>query len=325
MALGNRIFGLGFEIDHPVAGIKPIPGVSPLDVHVSFAKLRNLDFVESNWTLLYCSPEVASNGSPIVAIDRDHHCHWLRMRYYDGTTFILNRAGTQINVSAPSSVTADGASTYLVAGVFGLLLYLRGLTCLHASAIAYRRKALVFVGDAEAGKSTLAAAFAKRSHRVLTDDILVLGNWKNTVRARPGIPRIGLWPKSVEYLWGHKDALPKQVANWDKRYFGLIETNLYQDTALAVGAVYVLGERREDARPHVSPLKGTDAALSLFANKYVTRISEREQEKRDFYLISRLAKSVPVRRLIRSDALTDLSVTCDAILEDYESSTRKSA
>ena len=240
------------------------------------------------------------------------------MRYSDGTEFVLDRAGSEVHSFWTPPSTPEDVVTYLLGPVLGLLLYLRGVTCLHASAIACEGAALVFVGPAEAGKSTLAAAYARRDYRVLTDDILVLVRNEHSILAVPGVPRIGLWPQSVEQLWGREDALPRQVETWEKRYFDLDGHGLFQDSPLPVGAVYLLAQREPNVEPCIGPLTGTSALLALIANKYVTRISERAQDRRDFVRFSELAGSVPVRRITRSDALSDLNATCQAILADYD-------
>ena len=315
----HRFFGLGFEIDRPIAGLKPTPGHLPSPIRVSFLQSAASDFENIEWVSLYQSAEVDIEGRPMLVIDRRPDGKWLRMRYRDGTTFILDRNASEVFAWWTPPLTAEDAATYLVAPVFGLLLYLRGLTCLHASAIAHQGKALVFVGAAEAGKSTLAAAFARTNHRVLSDDILVLERADDGFVARPGIPRIGLWPDSVEYLWGDRDALPRQVATWDKRHLDLRDVNLFQEGPLPIGAVYILVDRTPQAAPRIEALRGAEAVLALIANKYVTRISEREQNRRDFVLLSELAASIPVRRITRSDALSDLEATCEAIVADYAS------
>ena len=45
---------------------------------------------------------------------------------------------------------------------------------------------------------------------------------------------------------------------------------------------------------------------------------EHEQSRSDFLLLAELAKTVPVRRIKRSDKLSDLDTTCEAILADFE-------
>ena len=312
-----------FGLEFALAGASPAEGLrgsgSAASVQVALSTAATRGFEERNWRLIFRSPELGPAGAPSVIIEDLPGHPWIRVRYDDGTTFVLDRDGSAVRASWAVDATLEDAETYLVGPVFGLLLYLRGLTCLHASAIARHGEALIFVGAAEAGKSTLAAAFAKKDHPVLSDDILVLERADSVFLARPGIPRIGLWPESVEHLWGDRDALPRQVATWDKRYLDLDRVNLFQATPLPVGAVYILGERAPGVTPRIECLRGTEAALALIANKYVTRVAERELDKRDFELLSALAASVPIRRITRSNALFELDATRDAILVDHDS------
>ncbi len=61
----------------------------------------------------------------------------------------------------------------------GTALRLQGKICLHSSVIAVGEYALAIIGAKGAGKSTTAAALAKRGYPILADDIAVL-----TVRPR---------------------------------------------------------------------------------------------------------------------------------------------
>ncbi len=315
-----RFFGLDFRVDSPLPGFAPtssLPRASG-SVAVSLRVAASDPADNAAWRNRYRAPIDGTGERPGIVIDESTLDARLRIRYADGTTFVLDRAGSDIRASWTAQSVLQDVCIYLLGPVCGLLLYLRGLTCLHASAIVHRGRALVFVGAAEAGKSTLAAAFACRGHRVLTDDILVLEEHADAVMAQPGLPRIGLWPPSVEQLWGDADALPLQVPNWEKRYLDLGREGLFQDTALPIGGVYVLSDREPDAMFAIEPLPGAEAVFALIANKYVTRIAEREQDQRDFVLLSSLAASVPIRRIRRSDALSDLNATCEAILADYD-------
>jgi hypothetical protein len=317
-----RFFGLDFRVDQLLPGFSPAQ-TSPHNkwsrVSVTLGESVPVLMGVTAWHLRHRSPSVGADNRPDVVIEESSDGEWLRVRYDDGTTFLLNHAGLEVHATWTPPSTLEDVCTYLLGPVAGLLLYLRGLTCLHASAIAHGGRALVFVGAAEAGKSTLAAAFARRGHKVLSDDVLAIERNEATIVARPGLPRVGLWPPSVKQLWGHADALPLQVPTWDKRYLDLGQSGLFQDSMLPVGAVYVLADRKPGASHRIEPLVGTNGILALIANKYVTRISERNQDRRDFILLSALAASVPMRRITRDDALTELNSTCEAILSDYAS------
>src|SRR6185436_17962029 len=61
---------------------------------------------------------------------------------------------------------------HLVRSVTGAVLQQRGLLPLHASALLLGAGAIALLGPSRAGKSTLAAALARRGHPVLADDVV---------------------------------------------------------------------------------------------------------------------------------------------------------
>ena len=325
MRYAYRFFGECFSINRLLVGFGPIRSSKLTSITVSMSLTATEGFEDCA-----CAPLCHGSGSGLanssaMALEQLEGGRFIRVRYGDGTTFVLNRPGSEIRASWTPPSRPEDVETYLFGQIAGLLLYQRGSTCLHASAVAHRDKALVFAGTAEAGKSTLAATFAHAGHRVLTDDILVIDRARRGFVARPGIPRVGLWPESVSHLWGHANSLPRQVPNWDKRYLNLFAENLFQDTPLTVGAIYVLADRLPGGSASIEPFTGASSLRVLIANKYVTRISNRHQDKRDFLLLSELAGSVPIRRVMRSDRLSDVYQTREAILADFESLERASA
>jgi hypothetical protein len=187
--VGYLIFGLGLKLDGPLGELNIAPTSRNIDVRVFSTNRRPLHFDSLEWRPTYRSADFDSNGAPVLVIHSDSTATWLRMRYSDGTEFVLDRTGSEVHLFWVPPSTPEDVLTYLLGPVLGLLLYLRGLTCLHASAIACDGAALVFVGPAEAGKSTLAAAYARQGYRVLTDDVLVLVRNEHSIVAIPGVPR----------------------------------------------------------------------------------------------------------------------------------------
>ncbi len=122
-------------------------------------------------------------------------------------------------------MTIEDAATYLLGPVLGLFLRLRGVTCLHASAVAFGGQAVAFVGSEGAGKSTTAAALALRGHAILSDDVVALAEHDGAFFVHPAYPYLCLWPESVESIYGSADALPRFSANYDKRCLSLRNKN----------------------------------------------------------------------------------------------------
>jgi hypothetical protein len=74
------------------------------------------------------------------------------------------------------------------------LLFLRGLTVLHASACAAAGRLVAFAGVSHAGKTTTARAFAEAGARLVSEDLVVLGqDAAAPAVALDGEPRIRAW------------------------------------------------------------------------------------------------------------------------------------
>ena len=124
--------------------------------------------------LTYVSADANEAGEPALRISRVEQGAFVRLAYEDGTQFWLDGKRENIWATWPPASSIENAASYLLGPVLGLLLRLRGVTCLHASAVAFGDRSVAFVGSAGAGKSTTAAAFAKQGFGVLSDDIVAL-------------------------------------------------------------------------------------------------------------------------------------------------------
>jgi hypothetical protein len=233
--------------------------------------------------------------------------------------------GAKVWATWLAPLTLDDTATYLLGPVLGVVLRLRRAVCLHASAVALGGWAVALVGPAGAGKSTAAAAFARRGFPVLSDDVSTLDVRGGTLLVHPGNPRLRLWSQSVQALFGAPDALPRLTPNWDKLCLDLGKNDFaFQETPLPLGAVYVLGNRSGDiGAPYVELLSPQERFLELVRNGYVAPWLHCAMNVVDFELFGRLVRCVPVRRVVPHEGSTRLPVLCQTILDDFQGILRR--
>ncbi len=226
----------------------------------------------------------------------------------------MDREGTEVWATWPANLTLEDAATYLLGPVLGLLLRLRGVTCLHASAVAFGENAVAFVGSEGAGKSTTAAALAQRGHAILSDDVVALAERNGSFLVHPAYPYLCLWPESVESLYGSAEALPQFSANYEKRCLSLGKQELqFAEQALPLAAIYILGERRGNPAPLVEELTPQRSFLALVANTFATNTLDSEMRAKEFEILARVAPAVPIRALYAHHDASRLPDLCDLL------------
>jgi hypothetical protein len=213
----------------------------------------------------------------------------------------------------------ENTATYLLGPVLGLVLHLRGIPCLHASAIAVGDQAIALLGGSGAGKSTTAAAFAQRGFSVLTDDIVALSRQDDQFMVQPTYPHLRLWPRSVEFLFGRADELPRITPTWEKLYLDLSqESYCFQKAPLPLSAIYLLDGRLADVPALcVTPIPGATALIALIGNTYMSPLLDQSVRASEFDFLAALLGQVPVRRVTRHGHPSRVSELCDVILHDF--------
>ncbi|MCA1560644.1 MAG: hypothetical protein LC753_04455 [Acidobacteria bacterium] len=316
-------FGLRLRCDRPIPGLVASPESSPFDLDVVLnpeqllpGSLRN-----APRQLRYASATQDQRGTPTLTAWTLADGAFFHFQYGDGTEFLIDRRGTQIRGTWPAALTLEDATTYLLGPVLGFVLRLRGITCLHASAIDIDGRAIAMVGPPGAGKSTAAAVFATSGFGVMSDDVVAVIEEGDTFLAQPAYPRLGLWPESIAALFGSPDALPRQTATWDKCYLALGQDGYaFQSRPVPLCAIYVLEERDPHTRaPVVGALPARDGLTRLIANTYVNYLLDRDMRARDLDVLARLAVRVPLRRLVPQADPASMHSLRDAILDDVRS------
>ncbi len=345
MGFDYFLFGLAVHSNAPLPGVSPrIASASGADpnppvvfLHLGVARPADLPASVAGETLYYESAYLDLAGAPALRIWRAADDSYLRLAYSDGTQFWVDRERTNLWAAWPEALSLENSLAYLLGPVFGLLLRLRGITALHASAVAIADRAVLFVGAEGAGKSTTAAAFAKLGYAILSDDIVavstvsaepqassssegaVRSNPRPTFLAFPAYPHLSLWADSAQALYGSESHLPRLAQDWDKRKLALGGTGgRFESRALPLAAIYLFRERSAENAPRIEPAPRKDALLSLVANTYANNLLDAAMRAEEFVVLDRLVANVPVRWLTPHSASAGIAKLCALIDGDVQ-------
>lgn len=315
------IYSIRLKSNRAIPELSLLQNSASAELEVLFGQIpSDLGKAEEDATLWHVSQELDEHDQPSRVIYELQNGDFFRLRYADGTEFVLNRQCNQVWATWPESLTLEDTVIYLLGPVLGLLLYLRGITCLHASAVEIDGAAVAMVGDSGAGKSTTAAAFAHLGYRVLSDDVVTLNEQGNAFIVHPAYPYIRLWPSSVELLYGKPDALPLLTPTWDKHCLHLIDRgHKFSAEPLPLAAIYLLGDRSSSlSAPYVEAVTPNESLINLVANTYANRVLDKQGRAREFELLGRLLNRLPVRRVIPHEDPKHLFKLCQVIAEDFQ-------
>jgi hypothetical protein len=264
-------------------------------------------------------PNLVVRRSPDLAL-----YHWA---FDDGTEFLISSDGSQVEISWQESESIDCALTYLLGPAMGFVLQLRGVACLHASAVANAGWAVVLAGHSGAGKSTSTGALLRQGWSLVTDDLVAFTPTQSALFVEPGYPRLRLWPAAARLLHEMPVDLPRLVPksarwiDWDKRFIELSAGKDFSGERQAVAAVYVLSARLGGGqRPRIEALQGREAVTALVAASHQGDLPLPSIRAAELDLFACLARARRVRRLCVPEGMEGLRRLSGAIDEDLRSS-----
>ncbi|MDJ1180896.1 hypothetical protein PJF56_18710 [Roseofilum sp. BLCC_M91] len=271
---------------------------------------------------IYESDERDEQGKPCLQVYKAQETGYFQLSYTDGSQFFINPDGTQVWTTCPDHLSIEDTATYLLGPVLGFVLRLRGITCLHASAIAVGQEAIAFVGDSGAGKSTTAAAFAKLGYPILSDDIVALVPQDNHFFIQPAYPRIRLWSSSVKILFESPDALPRLVPTnptWDKRYLHLNGREYhFQNQPLPLTQIYFLSPRDPQIEsPYLQKISPASSLIKLIKHTYANVLLDSKMRANEFSLLSQLVRAVSCSEIVPSSNPKQIQKLCEVILNNF--------
>ena len=307
--------GLTLEADAPIGGLGAAARGAAVDVSVALHAGLPAPPADPSDRAWYVSPHLDAAGTPaLVAASRPADgSRWLR--YSEGAAFRIEPTGARVDVWWQAPLTEADAATYLLGPVLAFVMRLRGRVPLHASAVAIGGRAVLFAGDAGAGKSTTAGAFATLAFPVLSDDLVPVLEEAGGPCAAPGYPRLSLCADAAEALLGPEARLPRFSPTYEKRYLSLDGETFYP-APLPIGQVFVLsGAGPADQAPEFHGLGARHGLMALLRHTYGSYLIDKDMRAREFDVLARLATAVPVYELRLGTALVELKAHCARLAE----------
>lgn len=147
------------------------------------------------------------------------------------------------------AVNQETFQMFVLSEVIGILCWQRGYFLLHAGAVAINGKAHVFTGTPGMGKSTTITALWQAGAHVLSDDLVVIKDYKACLQS---LNELKIWEKTVEGLEINR-ALLRQSQEGIKKY--LLPTKSPIKTAYPLAAIRFISEQENPILPAVEMLK----------------------------------------------------------------------
>lgn len=234
------------------------------------------------------SLEAPLAGTPVHQIGADAFLLSLPM----GLVFHYER-GTGTTFRRWPGVGDDVVALFFAGPVLGAIAWLNGLVPLQASAVTHEGRVRVFAGPTGAGKSTLAAALARRGMAFCADEVLLLD--ADTLCVLPALDRVKLWGDALD-LTGCV-AGPAVRPGIDK--FHVVDLPTAPRDPLPLRRLYFL-ESAGDQAPAIASIDVGDRLERLVSAWYRPHFFyPLAGPDRAFDLASRLARAIPMTRFDR--------------------------
>lgn len=285
-----------------VAGGLPLPDLLPWSGDGRAPDL----VIELGWVA--APPPDPDKPGRILRIGGDGAC-WLAVPGV--ARFQVDPGGRRVVVEPHQDVPEPLLRAFLLGRVLAILCFKRGLLPLHASCVRIDGRAHAFSGPCGTGKSTLAAAFLRRGHAVLADDLTVIDPAApGGPLVWPSFPRLKLCGDAAQAMGVATEGLERVGWAGDKVHVPLADG--FHATPLPLAAVdHVENGEGETAR---LPLAGVAAVGAMLGAVYRMRIAlALGAGPAVMAAAGRLCQAVPGFRLVRRRGLGEV----DAVAARY--------
>jgi hypothetical protein len=233
------------------------------------------------------------------------------LRFLDAGDFLIQDDRIEVFLER---TRLDLAELRFLGPVFSYWLERRGLTTLHASAVAVNGQGVAFLSRHGGGKSGLAAAMVRAGHPLLTDDLLAVEETGDHWKVQPSYPEMRMWPDEAAWFAGSIEDLPFVQTDSEKRR---VEIGPFQESPAPLSRIYVASRRPEtEGGIEIQPLSRSEALIELVRHSFSPRLMEAAGlQPARLDRLARLVRSVPVHRLVYPTGFDRLPLVVASIIK----------
>lgn len=311
-----RLYGLNVQSDRAIALLQECE-FGEADVHVAWGG-RADDTLQ--WERRRGADLDRRRSLRVYSAAAGDGC-WLKVSYGRSggeLTFVADESASHITILDDAAGESPDGESYFVGPMMGAILRLRGSLVMHASAVEIDGRAVCFIGAKYSGKSTHAAAFSRRGHGVLADDMAALSPRADGFDVSSGYSRLRLRRGTAELIDAEYQSRFAPVYAGGDSYYAPLD-DAFHAPSLPLGAVYLLEVGDSGC---VRPLQPVRALAPLGQNTFGNYVMTPATRRQEFAQLCALAAGVPVRALGVHYAIANLDAQCDAVLRDYRALAR---
>ncbi len=220
-------------------------------------------------------------------------------RFESVADFVVPRDGVGIHLYIHPGADAGDVSFVLHRGVIPRVLHLRGVPCMHASAVMTREGIVAFSGPSGAGKSTAIACLVAAGYPLVTDDVLPLRLAAGAILAGPGLPAIRIHPERVPFAPLSARCSPRRKPGYKAEW--QLPPEECVATPSPLSRIYLLEPHGSSALAGelaiVSPVPPGEALLAMIKNSFWMSAKCTDALATDLACFGAVIRAVPVSRL----------------------------
>lgn len=225
-----------------------------------------------------------------------------------GLECLVSPDGRAIAVEPAPDLPESTLVHLLLHQVLPLAVSRTGRLILHACAVETPGGTLAFLGESGAGKSTLAATFCRRGFPLVADDALAVDLSGADIAAWPTADGLRLWDDMSE-------AAPAGIAEPSNAAGKRRAPAVLATDRSPLARVYLLATSADD-RAAVTHVSAAEARIEMLSHLFRLDVTDRDESRRLFDAVHRVALRVPARRVAYPDGVEFLDAAVEAVLAD---------